>query len=175
MILYRWWPRVTVMINQQKTVWMCAINSSCAEYVIISKHLWIAMVPWLRPSFSINFSFIILICRKTISFWLLGMNFYFCYSPYPSLFIVHPFKKTLWLWPIWLRHLQWKVHFLLCLAVLVKQHCPLVAVSKSVTGRKKKHLLRAHGCLYHHKSLSFNLVSPHLLSLMKQLWAFITI
>lgn len=59
-------PKVTVMIHQRGIVGMCTINSSCTEYVIISKHLWIVIAPWLRPPFPIKLSFIPLICRTTI-------------------------------------------------------------------------------------------------------------
>lgn len=63
-MLFRWCPRV--MIHQERVVWICAINSSCTEYIIISKHLWIVIASWLRFSLSIKPSFISLICRTTI-------------------------------------------------------------------------------------------------------------
>lgn len=95
-MLFSWCPKVTVMIHQQIIVWMCTINSSCTEYVIISKHLWIVIAPWLRLSLSITSSFIPLICRTTIFHsdclaWIFISVLFF--PPYPSLFIAHLFKK----------------------------------------------------------------------------------
>lgn len=65
-MLLCWRPKVTAVIHQQGSVWMCTISSSCTEYVIVSKHPWIVTAPWLRPSPPINSSFIPLICRTAV-------------------------------------------------------------------------------------------------------------
>lgn len=157
---FRWWPSLTVMIHQQRIVWICAISSSCTEYVIISKHLWIVIAPWLRLSLSIKSSFITLICRTTIFHsdclaWIFISVLFF--PPYPSLLIVHLFKKK---------------------KGKEKNRAPVTHMveTTSVTGTCTSafaelfydnsapwwlfisHLLRSHGCLYCSKSQSSNLV-----------------
>lgn len=159
---FRWWPSLTVMIHQQRIVWICAISSSCTEYVIISKHLWIVIAPWLRLSLSIKSSFITLICRTTIFHsdclaWIfISVLFFPPPTHHCSLFISLKKKKK----------------------ERKKNRAPVthMAETTSVTGTCTcafaelfyansapwwvfiNHLLRSHGCLYCSKSQSSNLV-----------------
>lgn len=163
-MLFRWHPKVTVMIHQQRFVWMCTINSSCTEYVIISKHLWIGIAPWLRPSLSINSSFISLICRATIFHcdclaWIFISVLFFSPPTHNcSLFIslksraavTHMAKTTSG---------AGTLLSLLSRAVALKdQHCPLVDDVCFYDFLWKRASVRSPWLLYHFKSLSSYLV-----------------
>lgn len=139
---FRWWPSLTVMIHQQRIVWICAISSSCTEYVIISKHLWIVIAPWLRLSLSIKSSFITLICRTTIFHsdclaWIfISVLFFPPPTHHCSLFISlkkkgKKRKKQSSCDPHGWDNLSDRyLHFCLCRAFLCQQ-CPLVGFYKS--------------------------------------------